>query len=269
MDLDLNNKRALITGGSLGIGRASAIGLAAEGCRIAINGRDESRLRDAADLIEAETSHRSLILRGDMSIESDVDRVVSEALEAFGGIDILVTCAGTSPGGELEELTDADWLLSLGSKFLGYVRACRAVIPHMRANGGGSVVLVVGNAGLKPFYPELVAGVSNAANINFASAIADEYGRDGVRVNTVNPGPVNTQRWDGAAEELAERMSITSAQAEKLIIDALPLGRIAEPEEIASLVTFLSSSRASYINGAHILIDGGQRKAIMDHSRTW
>jgi 3-oxoacyl-[acyl-carrier protein] reductase len=201
-----------------------------------------------------------------MSEERDVRRVVAGAKEFLGGIDILVTCAGTSPGGLLEELTDDDWLVSLGSKFLGYVRACQAVIPHMRAQGGGSVVLGVGNAGLKPFYLELVAGAANAANLNVAGAIAEQYARDGVRINTVNPGPVRTQRWEGTSEDLAARLSVTPREAETLIVDALPLGRIAEPEEIASLIAFVASPRASYLNGAHIVVDGGQQKAIMAHA---
>ncbi len=133
----------------------------------------------------------------------DVQRCVDETLARFTKIDILVTCAGSSPGGLLEDLTEEQWLASLNLKFMGYVRSVRAVIPHMRERGEGAIVLVVGNDGLKPSYWEMTAGVANAADINFASSVAEQYGRYGVRINTVNPGPVNTDRWDTLEKALA------------------------------------------------------------------
>jgi NAD(P)-dependent dehydrogenase (short-subunit alcohol dehydrogenase family) len=264
MDLQLSGKVALVTGASKGIGRAVAEQLAAEGADVVITARTEQPLEDTAREIAAMTEREILPLAGDMSKSDDVERCVNATLKKFGRIDILVTCAGSSPGGLLEELTEDQWMSSLNLKFMGYVRSVRAVIPHMRERGEGAIVLVVGNDGLKPSYWEMTAGVANAADINFASSVAEQYGRYGVRINTVNPGPVNTERWDGLEKAFARDKKVDQARAHELAISSIPFNRICEPQEVASLVVFLASPRAGFINGAHIPIDGAQRKALMD-----
>ena len=264
MDLGLEGKTAFVTGGSMGIGREVARQLAREGCRVAITARDAERLETAAQELVDETGGEIAGFAGDMSVMEDVERTVEATVERFGAIDVLVTCAGSSPGGLLEELTEEQWLASLNLKFMGYVRTCRAVIPRMRETGGGSIVLVVGNDGLKPSYWEMTAGVANAADINFASSVAEQYGRHGVRINTVNPGPVNTDRWDTLEKAFARDKGVSQERAHELAERSIPFGRICEPGEVAALVVFLASPRASFINGAHIPIDGAQRKAIMD-----
>jgi NAD(P)-dependent dehydrogenase (short-subunit alcohol dehydrogenase family) len=264
VDLKLAGKKAIVTGGSKGIGRETARILAEEGCDVAITAREEGRLKDVAEEMATATGRTILPLAGDMSVQEDVERCMGAAIEAFGGIDVLVTCAGSSPGGLLEELTEDMWMSSLGLKFMGYVRSCSVILPHMRERGTGSVVLVVGNDGLKSSYWELTAGVANAADINFASAMAEQYGRHGIRVNTVNPGPVNTDRWDGLEKRFAQDRGIDQAEARRIVMGTLPLGRICEPEEVASVVVFLASPQASYVNGTHVLIDGAQLKGLLD-----
>jgi 3-oxoacyl-[acyl-carrier protein] reductase len=264
MDLGLEGANALVTGASKGIGFACARLLAEEGCAVAINARDDGRLGSAADSLAQSTGRKVVPIAGDMSVPEDVERVNRTAIEQLGALDILITCAGSSPGGLIEELTEEHWAVSLGLKFLGYVRSCKAVLPHMRERGSGSIVLVVGNDGLKPSYWEVTAGAANAADINFASSMAEQYGRHGVRVNTVNPGPVNTDRWEGLEQAFARDKGVEQARAHELAVSSIPLGRICEPEEVANLVVFLASPRASFINGAHIPIDGAQRKALMD-----
>lgn len=264
MDLGLEGSVAFVTGASKGIGKSTALVLARDGCDVAITARGRELLEKTAQEIADETERRILPLVGDMSVPEDVDRTVSEAIASLGRIDILVTCAGSSPGGLLEDLTEEQWFSSLNLKFMGYVRTCRRVIPHMKERGSGSIVLVVGNDGLKPSYWEMTAGVANAADINFASSLAEQYGPLGIRVNTVNPGPVNTDRWDFLEKGFARDKGVTQERAHELAVGSMPLGRIAEPEEVANLVAFLASPRASFINGAHIPIDGAQRKGLMD-----
>jgi NAD(P)-dependent dehydrogenase (short-subunit alcohol dehydrogenase family) len=264
MDLGLDGKVALVTGGSKGIGRASAQLLAEEGCRVAIAARTQADLDVAAKSIESSTAAEVLAVAGDMTETNDVERAVAETLQRFGQIDVLVTCAGSSPGGLLEDLTEEQWQASLQLKFMGYVRTTRAVIPHMREQGSGSIVLVVGNDGIKPSYWEMTAGVANAADINFASSVAEQYGPFGVRCNTVNPGPVGTERWDTLEKAFARDKKVDQSVAHELALSSLPLGRICTAEEVANVVAFLASDRAAYVNGAHIVVDGAQRKALMD-----
>lgn len=264
MDMQLDGKVAFVTGASKGIGRATAEQLAGEGCDLVIVSRTEKDILQAAEDIARDSGRTVVGLAGDMTDATDVQRCVDATIDRLGRIDIAVTCAGSSPGGLLEELTEEQWLGSMQLKFLGYVRTVRAVIGHMRERGSGSIVLVVGNDGLKPSYWEMTAGAANAADINFASSVAEQYGPMGIRCNTVNPGPVNTDRWQGLEAAFARDKKVDAARAHELALSSLPPGRICEASEVANVVTFVASPRASYLNGAHIPVDGGQRKALMD-----
>jgi len=264
MDLGLRGKVALITGGSKGIGRAVATGLAREGAKVAICARRQELLDRAAEEIAGATRTEVLAVSGDMSKPGDADRVVSAVRARFGRIDILVNNAGAAPGGLLLNLTEEDWALAMQLKFLGYIRCCKAVVPLMLTQGGGRIVNIIGNDGVKPAYWELTASAANAAGLAAVQALAEQYGRHNIRINAINPGPVNTERWDGLVRAYARDKDLPLDEAARRAVGSIPLGRICTPEEVADVAIFVASDRASFMNGASITLDGGQRKALMD-----
>lgn len=255
---------ALISGGSKGIGYAAARGLAREGAHVALCARGQARLEQAVQDIVAETGREALPVVADMSSQADAERFVQTAVEHFGRVDILVNCAGSSPGGILERLEEAHWMASLNVKFMGYVRTTKAVVPHMKARRWGRIVNVIGNDGIKPIYFELTPGAANAAGINFTLAIAEELAPYGITVNAINPGPVDTERWWGLVRTMARERQISETAANALAVKSIPIGRLCTAEEVANVVVFLASERASFVTGAAITVDGAQRKALMD-----
>jgi NAD(P)-dependent dehydrogenase (short-subunit alcohol dehydrogenase family) len=264
MDLGLRGKVALVTGGSKGIGRAVATRLAGEGAKVAICARGAELLERASGEIARATGSETLPVPGDLSKPGDADRVVAAVVSQFGRIDILVNNAGAAPGGLLLNLTEDDWALAMQLKFLGYVRCCKAAIPHMLTQGGGRIVNIVGNDGVKPAYWELTASAANAAGLATIQALAEQYGRHNIRINAINPGPVSTERWDGLVRAYARDKNLPLDEAARRGVASIPLGRICTPEEVADVVVFVASDRASFMNGASITLDGGQRKALMD-----
>ena len=264
VNLGLKGKRAIITGGSKGIGRATALQLAREGADVFLCARGREGLDAAAALIRAEVLNAKVAWgQADLQHEVEAARVVGEAIEALGGLDILINCAGAAPGGLLLELDDETWHKALGLKFLGYVRMAKAVVPHLMTQGG-VIVNVVGNDGVKPSYWELTGTAANAADLAVMQALADQYGRHGIRVVSVNPGPVDTGRWEGLTAAFARDKHISYARADEVARASMGFGRIARPEEVADVVVFLASERASFVHGTQITIDANQRKAIMD-----
>ncbi|MGQ0570353.1 MAG: SDR family oxidoreductase [Armatimonadota bacterium] len=264
MNLGLEDKVVFITGGSKGIGRACAVEFSKEGANVALCARGADGLRQAAEAITAATGRQVFTVAGDMTSWEDAKRSVDAAAQHFGGLDVLVNCAGASPGGLILNLNEDEWAISLQLKFMGYVRCAKAAIPHLLERGRGRIVNVVGNDGIKPAYWELTASAANAADLAMTSALAEQYGPKGILVNAVNPGPVATERWDGLVRAYARDKGMSFDEASKQAIKSMPLGRICTPEEVAWVVVFVASERASFMNGAWITLDSGQRKAIMD-----
>ncbi len=182
----------------------------------------------------------------------------------FGRIDVLVNNAGAAPGGEILDLTEEDWQKALQLKFMGYVRCIKAVIPHMQRQGGGRIVNIVGNDGVKPIGIELAPSAANAADLAMTVALAEQYGRQNILVNAINPGPVATERWGQLISGIARMRKISVEEAQGRAERSIPLGRICTPEEVANVAVFVASPRASFMNGAIITLDGGQRKALLD-----
>jgi 3-oxoacyl-[acyl-carrier protein] reductase len=229
-----------------------------------LNARTPDGLRDAAQTIVEETDARVHSFAGDTSEDGVAERIVNDAIRVLGHIDILIGSTGSTEAGRMESIADRDWMSGLESKLMGYVRMCRAVLPHMLERGHGSIVLVVGNAGLKPSSWEVIPAAANAAAISFASSLADQFASRGVRINTVNPGPVETARWEGSIEGFAAERGLSFEDARSVLLSSLPMGRPCTADEVAPMIALLASPLANCVTGAHIPIDGGQRKALMD-----
>jgi NAD(P)-dependent dehydrogenase (short-subunit alcohol dehydrogenase family) len=265
MDLGLNGKVVILSGGSQGIGFACAQAFACEGARVAMAARNRERLESAAEHIRSAARGADVLaVSADMTSTEDVQRFVGTAMERWGRIDVLANIAGAAQGGLIENLTDEAWWDGINLKFLGYMRMLRAVLPIMVRQGGGRVVNVVGNDGAKPYSGEIVPGAANAADYNLTQALAEQYARHNILINAINPGPVTTERWDTLEKAMARDKGITQEEVHRATLRSLPLGRICTPEEVATLVLFLASERNTYITGALIPIDGAQRKPLLD-----
>lgn len=267
MDLKLEGKTALVTGGSEGIGKAIALGLAREGVDVAICSRRLDVLEATAKEIAAATGRKIIPITADLTKDEDAKAFVEKGAEALGRVDIMINNAGSAPGGVIETLTEADWAQALQLKFMGYVRCLRYVLPIMVKQGGGRVVNLIGNDGVKPSYWEIAPGAANAAGQNLTKSLAGQYGKHNISFAAVNPGPVRTERWAGLVKAMSRDMGISVEDADKLAPSSIPLGRIAETEEVSDLVVMLASPRAFFANGTMIEIDGGQEKALMDRLR--
>ena len=261
MDLGLKGKCALVTGGSMGIGKAAALALAAEGCRVAIGARGQEALAQAAGDIGRQAQSEVLTVQADCTKPADIRRMVGEVLERFGRIDILVNSIGSAISGHFLRLTEEAWRDSLELKLFGIVRCCREVIPHMQRQRWGRIVNLIGHRGRQPETQAMPAGVANAGLINFTKALADEFVRDGILVNGVSPCPMETRRLDYMVKAKAAMMNISEEAAREEFLRDIPIGRFAQPHEIAPLIAFLASERNTYISGTTISIDGGATRA--------
>jgi 3-oxoacyl-[acyl-carrier protein] reductase len=267
MDLGMQGKKALVTGGSEGIGKAVTRAFAREGVDVAICARRKEPLEAAAAELAKETGRKIIPISADLTKAADAERFVKQAHAALGRIDILVNNAGSAPGGVIEHLSEEEWASALQLKFMGYVRCMKHVLPIMQKQKKGRVVNVIGNDGVKVSYWEIAPGAANAAGQNLTMSLASQYGKDNISFVAVNPGPVRTERWTGLVHAMARDMGLSYEEADKLAPASIPLGRIAESEEVANLVTFLASDLAFFVNGTMIEIDGGQEKSLMDKLR--
>ena len=262
MDLQLDGKVAVVTGGSLGIGNAIAGELAREGARVMIVARDAQRTSDAAQELSQQAGTQVLACSGDMMDPSSIDRVMAQAREALGPIDILVNNAGSSPMGTIAATPDAVWEKCLNLKLLGYMRCARNVLPEMRARRWGRIVNIIGRSGHQPRAAYMAGGAVNAALLNFTLALAEECAPDNVLVTGVNPGPIQTPRWDTLVSQSAALSGKNANAANAAAVASVPLGRVGQPHEISGMVAFLCSERASFVTGTCINIDGGGTRCI-------
>jgi len=261
VELGLNGRVALVTGGSKGIGRACAAGLAAEGCRLVLCARGAEALERAAGELGAKGAE-VLAVAADLAATDAAGRVVDAAVARFGRLDILVNNAGAIRGGSFLGTPAADWAEDWALKLLGYVRMAQAALPHMRARRWGRIVNIIGAAARNPTPDYMAGGIANAGLINWTRALADLAASDQILVTAVSPGATATERWDRLVVQRAEAQGKAPAELRRELERAQPLGRIGRPEDVADLVVFLASERAGFITGAAITVDGGASRGV-------
>jgi len=263
MDLQLIGKRALVTGSSRGLGYATALALAKEGCRLAINSRDEIRVSAAAAKISAETGGEALGLTGDVTDPAVPEQLVNEAVLILGGLDILITNAGGPPPGAFESFDEAAWQKAIDLSFMSHVRLIKAALPHLRQSKAASVLTVTSYSVKQPIPNMILSNSIRAATIGLTKSLALELGHDGIRFNSILPGWTETERVTELMSFRAKQNGTTvEDEIDKQSMDS-PLGRMGRPGEFANAAVFLVSPAASFITGVMLTVDGGMNKGTL------
>lgn len=262
MDLGLKGKVAAITGGSEGIGLATARRLALEGASVAICARREAALREATEAIRRATGAEVLMVAADMANPGEPERFIAETVRRFGRLNILVNNAGREAIGPFEATGDAAWQADLDLKLFGAIRTTRAALPHLRAAGGGRIINITHVGAKQPRARSVPTSVSRAAGIALTKALSKELAEHQILVNTVCVGLIWTGQWERRRLALAPPPPPEEYERQVMAeragtLGPIPLGRMGRSEEVADLIAFLASERASYISGAAINIDGG------------
>ena len=252
MNLDLAGKVAIVTGGTQGIGKATAILLAKEGASVVVVARGRELLDSVAAGIRRADGGVATV-QADVGNADDCARIVAGAIEAFGRVDILVNNAGTSATGEFESVTDEAWQADFDLKLFGAVRLARLAIPHMKRQGGGRIINITNIGAKQPRAKSMPTTVTRAAGLAFTKALSKEYAPHNILVNTVCIGLVRAAQHERRAEKAGTPVEQLYAEMAKDI----PLGRVGRAEEVANVIAFLASGAASFVTGSSVNLDGG------------
>ena len=254
MDLFLNGKAAIVTGSSRGLGLASAKALAAEGCRVCLSARGAETLEKATAEVRALSPH-VIAIQADLSTPAGAERVVDATVQAFGSIDILINNVASAKGSDIVNTADAEWQEAFDQTLYPAIRMSRLVVPHMRRQGGGAIVMIASIWG-RESGGRMTYNAVKAAEISLAKSMAQQLAKDGIRVNSIAPGSILFPggSWD-------KRQQADPAGIAEFISTELPFGRFGRAEEVGAAVAFLASPRASWISGSSVPVDGCQSRS--------
>jgi 3-oxoacyl-[acyl-carrier protein] reductase len=262
MELGLKGKRAIVMAASRGLGYASALGLAREGCKLVVCSRDPARIEAAAAAIVKETGAEVKALVADVSSASEAARLVDAARSAYGGVEIVVHNAGGPPSGETLQMTDEQWQKAFEQNLLSFTHIVSAAVPEMKKAGYGRV-LTIASSSIKQPIPNLALSNALRAGVwGLAKTLSRELAPQGILVNVIAPGRIDTERIAELDQASAQRTGKSVEDVRKTSIAGIPLGRLGRPEELANLVVFLASEAGSYITGQAITVDGAAGTAL-------
>lgn len=262
MDLGLRGKVAIVAAASSGLGKATALELAAEGARVAINARNDEQLQATARQIQSTTGAEVLAIAGDVTNEDLVRRLVSETKSRFGSVDILVANAGGPPAGFFDDFSAKHYREALELNLISTISLCREVIPHMRERGWGRIVAITSIAAKQPVENLILSNTARAGVLGFMKSLSQQIADDGITANTLCPGFHLTERLKTLSLSIAKKEGIGVEDLYARWAESTPMKRIGDPGEFAAVVAFLCSQRASYLTGTVIQVDGGAYRAL-------
>ncbi|MHA1689797.1 MAG: SDR family oxidoreductase [Promethearchaeota archaeon] len=261
MDLGLKNKVAVVLASSKGLGLACAKGFYAEGAHVVICSRNESNLKRAEEEIKSmdkeQLGNEVMSLVADLSRGENIRHLIEKAMNRFGRIDILVHNAGGPPSKPVEDVSEEEWTHSINLNLRSFIRACDLVIPIMREQGQGKIIAITSVSVKQPLEDLVLSNTLRLGVVGFAKTLSNEEAKYGISVNVVCPGPTLTDRMNELIQSKVQATGKPRKEIEKSWTDQIPLGRLGRPEELANVVVFLGSERASYITGTVIQVDGG------------
>ena len=262
MDLHLKDKVVLVSGSSKGLGYAAALQLAKEGCKVAVNGRDDARIKSVAEKIRKETGTQVIGLVGDASLPDVPAKLVQQTVDAFGGLDILITNTGGPKPGSIDSLDEEAWQKGIDLCLMAHVRLIKSALPHLRKSDAASILTVTSLTVKQPLPNVLISNSVRTATIGLTKSLAIELGREGIRVNSIIPGWTETERVTELMNDRASKNQTSVEEEAKRQAAEIPLGRMGKPEEFANAAVFLVSPAASYITGTMLNVDGSVIKSV-------
>jgi len=262
MEFGLKGKRAIVMAASRGLGYASALGLAREGCKLIVCSRDQARIEAAAAAIKKETNAEVKALVADVSSASEAKRLVDAAVSAYGGLEIVVHNAGGPPAGETLQMTEEQWQKAFEQNLLSFTRIVGAAAPEMKKAGYGRVITIASSSIKQPIPNLALSNALRAGVWGIAKTLSRELAPQGILVNVIAPGRIDTERIAELDQANATKSGKSIEDVRKASVSSIPLGRLGRPEELANLVVFLASQAGSYITGQAITVDGAAGNAL-------